>query len=131
MRGKIYDISELNRALPLVRAIVEDVIRGYGRLREELTALGLSGRSGRPDSIEERELPWSTRDLLDELRGYAKELGELGVVVRDLETGLVEAYGEKDGKIVYFSWKPGDGRVRFWHGLFHSPRERKSVHAMA
>jgi hypothetical protein len=128
MRGKIYTLDEMDRALPLIRAIVKDVTDGYRRLRERLEALGLSGRSTavNPDEII-FDLPWEVRDLVDEIRDYVAELGDLGIYLRDPATGLVEAYGEQGEDIVYFSWKPGEKRVRFYHGLFGSHRERKPV----
>jgi hypothetical protein len=131
MRGKIYTLAEINRALPLIRGIATDIVRGYLRLRAALESLGYQARGNTfAGPFEELGLPDEVRDLLEEIRGWIDELGELGVLVRDLETGLMEAYGEKDGEIVYFSWKPGEDRVRYWHDLFHSPRERRPVHAL-
>jgi len=128
MRGKIYTLEELDRALPLVRAIVADVMENYARLREVLKGLGLEGRSSalRPEEIV-FDLPPDVRELVDRIRDYVKELGELGLYLRDPATGLVEAYGERGEDIVYFSWKPGEEQVRFYHGLFGSHRERKPV----
>jgi len=128
MRGKIYTLEELDHALPLVSAIVKDIREGYRRLRVRLESLGLQGRSGamNPEEII-FDLPPDLRDLVDEIRDFISELGELGLYLRDPATGLVEAYGEQGENIVYFSWKPGETRVRFYHGLFGSHRERKPV----
>lgn len=128
MKGKIYTIEELNSALPLVRAIVADIVDGCRSLQRELVRLKLGNGDGSPlDQDLLRELPWDVRDLVDEVRGNVDELGELGIFLVDPESGLVEAYGSHDGDIVYLSWQPGEERVSFWHGLFASPRERKSV----
>lgn len=128
MKGKIYTIEELNLALPLVRAIVADVMDGTRRLREELLRLNIgSENSTHLDRNLLRELPWDVRDMVDEVRGHIDELGELGIFLVDPESGLVEAYGGHGGEIVYLSWQPGEDQVSFWHGLFASPRERKSV----
>ncbi len=128
MRGKIYTIEELDHALPLVRIIVKDIMEGYRRLHDSLEALGLEGetRAPHPEEII-YDLPWDVRDLVDEIRDYVAELGELGLYLLDPATGLVEAYGEQDSDIVYYSWKPGEEQVRFYHGLFGSHRERKPV----
>ena len=128
MRGKIYTLEELDRALPLVSAIVGDVVAGYRHLRDRLAPLGLDGqvRAASPDEFM-FDLPNDVRDLVDEIRDYVAELGELGLYLRDPATGLVEAYGEQGEDIVYFSWKPGEKRVRFYHGLFGSHRDRRPV----
>ena len=44
MRGKIYSRHELESALPLIRAITEDVVRGYRRLHDELRSLGIESK---------------------------------------------------------------------------------------
>ena len=131
MRGKIYSLDDMNRALPLVRAIVRDIVEGCHRLRENLKELGRDGDLPAVDSpYPERELPFDVRDIVDEIREWIDELGEIGIFLRNPDNGLVEAYGEHDGEIVYYSWKPGEDRVRFWHGLFRSARERKPVGAL-
>ena len=128
MRGKIYTLEELDHALPLVRAIVKDVREGYRRLRDQLESLGIEHRSRSVDPEDiVVDLPHEVRDMVDEIRDYVLELSELGLYLKDPATGLVEAYGEQFGDIVYFSWKPGEERVRFYHGLFGSHRERKPV----
>jgi hypothetical protein len=128
MRGKIYTLDELDRALPLIRAITGDIRNGYALLRAKLEGLGLEGRPHHVDRADLiLDLPAEIHDLVQEIRGYMGELGELGLYLRDPESGLVEAYGEQEGHIVYFSWKPGEERVRFYHGLFGSHRERKPV----
>jgi hypothetical protein len=129
MRGKIYDRNELDRALPLVRSIVTEITEGYAWLRANLFELGLSGPD-KDGGVMERDLPWDLRDLVDEIRSCIDELAELGVLLRDPETGLVEAYGERDGEIIFFSWKPGEEGVRFWHRLFNRSEERLPVEAL-
>lgn len=128
MHGKIYRREELDRALPLVGSIVGDIMRCHLHIRDEVCRLGLGPGTEPPneDSLL-RALSWEARDLLDELKGHVAELGELGIFLRDPAAGLVEAYGENGGEIVYFTWKFGEDRVRFWHGLFGSHRERLPV----
>lgn len=131
MRGKIYSLEELEKALPLVRSIVGDLVGLFERLREELDREKVDGTSELTDRDLLRLLSWETRDLVDEVRACVDELSELGIYLRDPDSGLVEAYGERDGEIVYYSWKLGEDRIGYWHGLFGSPRERRPVrHAL-
>ena len=127
MRGKIYDREEMNRVLPLVRLIVKDLREGYRRLRRRLSELGIDGAGSIDPRSVLQELPWEVRDLVDELRTLIDELGEVGVFLRDPERGLIEAYGELGGEIVYFSWRPGESEIGYYHGLFGSHRDRRPV----
>jgi len=127
MRGKIYDLEEMNRVLPLVRSIVKDLRSGYRRLRRKLVELGIEGGESIDPRTVLNELPWELRDLVDELRRHIDELSEVGVFLRDPENGLIEAYGELDGEIIYFSWRPGEPEIAYYHGLFGSHRDRRPV----
>ena len=132
MRGKIYTLEELGKALPLVRSIVSDMVSLFERLSKELDRERVDGTEELTDRDLLRLLSWEARDLVDEVRACVDELSELGIYLRDPHTGLVEAYGEREGENVYYSWKPGEDRVQYWHGLFGSPRERRPVrHALA
>jgi hypothetical protein len=130
MRGKIYDRTELDRALPLIRSIVSEITEAYDRLRDRLVDLGVAHPHMR-QGVAERDLPWDVRDIVDEIRSCIDELAELGIFLRDPEDGLVEAYGEQEGDIVYFSWKPGEESIGYWHGLFNGSTDRVPVAAQA
>ena len=52
-----------------------------------------------------------------EINGLIERITSLGVEVKDLETGLVDFRGERDGREVYLCWKLGEERVSFWHEL--------------
>ena len=130
MRGKIYDRTELDRALPLIRSIVSEITEAYDRLRDRLVDLGVAHPHLR-QGVAEMDLPWDVRDIVDEIRSCIDELAELGIFLRDPEFGLVEAYGEQEGEIVYFSWKPGEESIGYWHGLFNRSEDRVPVAATA
>ena len=51
------------------------------------------------------------------INGLIERVTSLGVEVKDLEMGLVDFRGERDGREVYLCWKLGEERVSFWHEL--------------
>ena len=46
-----------------------------------------------------------------------QQLEDLGCLLKDLTTGLVDFYGTRRGELVFLCWKLGEDRIRFWHGL--------------
>ncbi len=65
-----------------------------------------------------------TRSAVNDLQSTGAAINELiervaslGVEVKDLEMGLVDFRGERDGREVYLCWKLGEERVAFWHEL--------------
>ena len=51
------------------------------------------------------------------INGLIERVTSLGVEVKNLEMGLVDFRGERDGREVYLCWKLGEERVSFWHEL--------------
>ena len=51
------------------------------------------------------------------INGLIERVTRLGVEVKNLEMGLVDFRGERDGREVYLCWKLGEERVSFWHEL--------------
>ena len=49
------------------------------------------------------------------MEALGAHLAELGVELRDLEMGLVDFPGERDGERVWLCWRLADPAVAFWH----------------
>lgn len=45
----------------------------------------------------------------------ADRLDDLGVVLKDPDTGLLDFVSERDGEIVLLCWHVGEESVAFWH----------------
>lgn len=84
--GTTYSVEAARELLPTIRAT--------------LLQLALMRRAG----SEEEEL----RALLD-------HLGSLGVVVRDLEAGLVDIPTVREGERAWLCWRLDDPDLRWWH----------------
>ena len=69
--------------------------------------------------------------LLDALvEGMTKkiaELEDLGVMVKDLEHGLIDFPAEKYGEKVVLCWRYGESEVSYWHKTTEGFNKRKSL----
>lgn len=122
---KHYTIEEANLALPLVRAIVADIVRQYRDISERKERLEQIQRSrgskGRPanDPYSE-EVDQVEQDLENEvavLQEYVDELEKLGVELKDFSRGLVDFRSIMEGREVYLCWLLGEDEVAHWHEL--------------
>ena len=52
-----------------------------------------------------------------EVRARLAELSELGLVVRDIDRGLVDFPTIVDGREAYLCWQLDEDEVAFWHDL--------------
>jgi hypothetical protein len=117
-------VASANQTLPLVRAIVSDIVELYREVREReerLTRI-TRGRTkeSRPDDPYVEEVEQIRQELerdVDRLQGFIDELQELGVEFKDPVMGLVDFPAKRDGKEVYLCWKLGEPRVEFWHTM--------------
>ena len=116
MRAR-FSVEEANRTLPLVRRIVSDAVRDYGRWQEkvrEYEDVAANRVVGQPNENAER-LEKEAAQLARDIDGYVAEIRELGVEMKGFDTGLVDCPGEVDGRPVLLCWQLGEETVQYWH----------------
>ncbi len=120
-KRKLFSVEEANKALPLVRAIVGDIVRQYRvveGLQQRLSTV-LTDRRRPSDDLYSEELIQSKNELEaeeDKLRSYIEELKNLGVELKS-EEGLCDFRSMMGGREVYLCWRLGEPEVMFWHEL--------------
>lgn len=114
---RLFTVDHANRTLPLVRRIVEDVVREHQRWQEtiaELDVLVVEARSDLPDprivALERR-----ASAIAREIDAFQAELESLGIQLKDRRIGLVDFPSELDGRRVLLCWRLGEPSVQFWH----------------
>ena len=107
---RLYSLEEAQAALPDVRTTLE----GMREARRVIIASGekvkgaVAGNGGGP-------LTRSYQEAVSTLRSGVESLSEQGVIVRDVENGLVDFPSMREGRIVYLCWRLGEPMVAFWH----------------
>jgi hypothetical protein len=120
-KRKLFSVDEANKALPLVRAIVGDIVSQYRvveGLQQRLSTV-LTDRRRPSDDLYSEELIQSKNELEteeDKLRTYIEELKNLGVELKS-EEGLCDFRSMMGGREVYLCWRLGEPEVMFWHEL--------------
>ena len=112
-----WTAEQANRALPLVRRIVDDLVACYADWQEAVSRFEYAtsrARAEAPDAEAER-FQHDAQSLAQQIEGFVAELDELGVECRAFETGLVDFPGELAGRPVYFCWMKGEPAVGHWH----------------
>jgi hypothetical protein len=114
---RLFTVEDANKTLPLVRRIVEDVVRQHRQWREKILELDLVASSSRADEPRDRaeKLEQEAQFLAREIDGYQRELEELGILLKDRRLGLVDFPSEMAGKRVLLCWRLGEAEVQFWH----------------
>jgi hypothetical protein len=120
----VFTIEEANALLPRLKALVGaqmdrrwEIERGLERLAQRIGTAPDSVRIEDSDPLPVRELK---RDLIERVESYRaawREVEGLGVVLKDPRRGLVDFYGQVDGRFVWLCWKYGEDAVTHFHGF--------------
>ena len=65
--------------------------------------------------------------LAEEAAAAVRELDEIGVVVKDLDLGLLDFPAVRDGDEVELCWQVGEDAVAYWHPFEAGYRGRKPI----
>ena len=104
---------------------VTPVLREIQRLRQEQRAHGEALAADRAKVLGNGHLPPEQlrehqRESLSaerQIARLARALDELGVIVKDLDTGLVDFPGLRDGRPIYLCWRLGEPHIAWWHEI--------------
>jgi len=119
-KKKYFTVAEANSALPLARAIVKDIAalaRDLRERHERLTRLKPNDRVKLAPEYEEELQQVSAEFDRDQerMREYVKELTDLGIELKDFDTGLVDFPCRYEDREVYLCWRLGEPEVSHWH----------------
>jgi len=101
-------IPELQKQLLRLQAMLNRLREEYGEKAEQVFVLTL--RNGFPPL-------WEPSPIADAVHKAVDELNQLGVILRDVEQGIVDFPHLRDGREVFLCWKLGEEQVRYWHEL--------------
>lgn len=129
---RLFTVEEANRALPLVRRIAEDISSTYSQMLEKHQRYeSLMPGDQESASLDLQDQLVELRDAIEKdqetILSYAKELDQIGVLLKGEADGLVDFPSLRDGKIVFLCWKLGEPIVEFWHEIEAGFRGRKPL----
>jgi hypothetical protein len=112
---RLFTVEEANALLPTLQEILDDMAVHREALREKAPHMepilratfgNGGGRAGSEYGLETYRLYLAV-----------ERIRELGVVIKDLDMGLLDFPHERDGRIVFLCWHPPEEVVAYWHDL--------------
>lgn len=122
MPDRTFTPEEANEALEIVRPLVERMVEaraallGAQRRQAELIARIASNGGGLTPSdvsVAGAEVERASRELV----GAVDEIQALGVLIKDLDRGLVDFPCVHRGREILLCWELGEDEVAYWHGI--------------
>ena len=117
---KLFTVEKANRALPLVRRIVDDIAADHPVWKDLVARYELAAAGARPEWGESAEMVMLRRGIdavAEQIGKYVKELEAIGCQLKGFEQGLVDFYHRHDGRLVYLCWQRDEPTVAHWHEL--------------
>lgn len=132
--ARIFTVAEANAALPELAPRVERLreIRDRARrIKEFLDILWQRLDAGEPVLTEIGERQRGLDALSQEFARLVDEVAVFGVLLRDLDSGLVDFPARVRGMPIFLCWRAGETRVDYWHGPTEGYAGRKSIATIA
>jgi hypothetical protein len=132
MAQRYFTPSEANELLVEVRPLAESLVqhrqgmRVAAERRARLTAR-IAGNGGDLDPQEPGELDEQFQRESHAVTQAAEQLERLGVLVKDLDSGLVDFPALHEGEEVLLCWQVGEDEVAHWHGVDEGFAGRKPL----
>ena len=112
---RLFTVEEANALLPSLRAILDEVALHRDALRERAPHMepileAAPGNGGGKTGSEYGVEAYNLYLAIERIR-------ELGVVLKDLDIGLLDFPHEREGRVVFLCWHPPEESVEYWHDL--------------
>jgi len=132
MAARYFTPDEANEQLAEVRPAAEALV---AHRRAMTVAAGkrarlvqrIAGNGGDFDPQEPRALEERFAEEGEAVERCVEQLEQLGVLVKDLDRGLVDFPALRDGEEVLLCWEVGEDEVAFWHGIDEGFAGRKPL----
>ena len=122
MASRIFTPEEANAALPELRPLVETMVAAKRALddaqeRRDDVAQRIAGNGGGIPPAELAALQAGVDAAAESLASAIESVQSAGVLVKDIDTGLVDFPAKRDGEDILLCWQLGEDDVAYWHGL--------------
>jgi hypothetical protein len=117
---RIFTLEEANAMLPELLPLVEEMVAVKRALdeaqeRAEEVNARISGNGGGIPPAQLAEVHDLVSRRATDLARTLEQVQSLGVIVKDLDTGLVDFPSVREGEEVLLCWQLGEDEVGFWH----------------
>ena len=113
--SRLFTVEEANALLPELEELLRELSVHRDQMREKASHLepillssasNGGGRVGSEYGVEAYKLYLAA----ERIRG-------LGVLLKDIDMGLLDFPHERDGRVVFLCWHPPEERISYWHEI--------------
>ena len=130
---KIFTLDEAQSMLPLVESLLNRAMeskKAAEELDNELTNLARRIHVTGGMTVDVAKVGAQRADLekhVQRARETVQEIDEIGVQVKDLESGLLDFPCRVDDEVVLLCWKAGEPAIEHWHTMESGFKGRQPI----
>ena len=112
---RLFTLDQANQLLLTLRPLVDELIA----TRDQIVTIRPKLDSGVQKALGNGASK-ATGELLKLFRRserLIKKVHSYGVLVKDVDQGLLDFPSDKDGRVVFLCWKHGEASIAHWHDL--------------
>ncbi len=115
LNARHFTIEEANLIVAVIRPFIREILEiRQNILRMQADVWPVIEKSIGNGGSQAASLAVKEFDRLEEL---VRQVQSSGAILKDINLGLVDFLGEREGRDVYLCWKFGEAAVEFWHDL--------------
>jgi hypothetical protein len=122
---RLFTLEEAERALPLVRRVVQDVVDQFGVLADLVNQRNAYAERGNHAAVEKYSN--QAHVAAGRLNELIDEVHSIGCELKDWETGLIDFRAEHAGREIYLCWRLGESHIEHWHELHTGVAGRQPI----
>jgi hypothetical protein len=132
--SRVFTLEEVNELVPALAVAVKKQLERRSEIEGLLMKLGRELGDVPERIVLDPADPTDIRDLkrdlvrrIDEYRTGWRVIEGMGAVLKDARMGLLDFYGNVEGKLVWLCWKYGENEVAHYHALEEGFSARKPI----
>ena len=132
MPKRYFTLQEARSMLPWLAAQFDklDAAREEENRRQQDTIdVYRKSRSNGHGGVEKQiaDSQKAVEEAMTRTTDLAREITDRGIIVRHIQSGLVDFLSRREGREIFLCWVRGEDDIRFWHGVNEGYASRKPL----
>ena len=133
MADRTFTLDEAQTLLPVLESLLKTAMEAKNaadRIEQEFKAVSSRVFLNGGTLLDVAQLAARKRErerLVQKIKDALAEIEASGVLVKDLQMGLLDFPCEVGGRIILLCWKLGEKTIAHWHGTDEGYRFRKPI----
>lgn len=111
---RYFTVEEANRLLPTIIPILRELRELWNAIQAKKEVAEELGNAARGNGGGEDGAQYLGEYYLG-LQRYGERLAQLGVLLKDIQQGLIDFPFLREGREVYLCWRLGEEAIGYWH----------------